>query len=194
MSAVITVCTSKYKLMMADSRICIFDSNNSTPKISDQSIRKYRVMNNNVCIGASGDIWGLQLISSLPKDKYYSIEDYAKMIMNFKNELKKCYLSTIFILVGFDNKGQNSIITLSSRNHFQIDKITPTNEGERAYRVALPFMTDDLHSEFMKKIDLVVGNSFSNVIMERDLKDVILEMSKVDVTIDDKIRMWSNIS
>jgi len=149
---------------------------------------KFRVNNSKVRIGYAGEALSTtKLVFSFPDDEVYSVDDYTEMIVSRKHELDFSVLPIHFILVGLDSQRRMSIVALSSKSNFAIDKVQPS-DGYVGYKAALPFATQPVQAKLILAIEDIISKSHTTTELKNGMVSLITYISQNDMTVNSNIR------
>jgi hypothetical protein len=196
MSVVIAVCVADYGVygvMVADSRLVIFDEGLKNIKTANENFDKILVMNDSVCIGISGDAYTTTSVAdNLPKAESYHVDNYVDMILSKRTAMEQFLrndIPTNFTIMGLDKEKRMTIKTLSSKDDFKVEALYPTGNDVRAIKISLPFGDEKARMRYKELIHRVATSSNTTNELEHGLTSVIYEIEKNDKTVNNKVKL-----
>lgn len=156
MSILIAVCTEKYGIMMADTRMVKESNVIERYEILSDEFLKMKPINDNVCIGFTGDgyiTW--QIMKQLPTNGIGYTDEYISVLEEKCKEIILSKHPVHFIIFGRNTKGELTINTVSSYNGFKPTIIMPRNSKPEC-RVSLPPSNELMQLQYMRQLNEIV--------------------------------------
>lgn len=184
MSFLLSVCGYNFSLNMSDGRM----KNLATNSIEDENFQKVHKVNNNVCIGFTGDPIGAGLM--LDELRFY---DLSKMTLErikriSIEKLKTLTLNHLGVKVIFSGKNKSNhfvTYTIDSKNNFAEEKYVDIPQN--GFAVVYSGTNEDILQGIVYKHIYATSPWKSLDELRQHMIDCINEVSSVDDTVNNKI-------
>lgn len=145
MSVVVAVCGLNYAFIISDGRVVKYSADDGID-IVDENTSKIIMVNENICIGVTGDYKGLVKIKELFSSTDNIILDFPDIVELIYDDIKDVELGLLPINILITGKAKNgvfSVVEMKSDNGYKPTIYVPTASGQHVVRCALPIFKDE---------------------------------------------------